>query len=146
MNFISPMPYENPGENTGLADTALERGGKMAAEPKVEEMKISKEKKEGTQQKLFDFIAQSMADFLKKHSITRRLPLGFTFSFPVEQTSLTAGSLKRWTKDFKASGAEGRNVTEMLQEAIARREVRMSLSCDLELVCVITCVLLAAGR
>ena len=89
----------------------------------MEEIHISKEKKEGTQEELFDFIVQSMADFLKKHSITRRLPLGFTFSFPVKQTSLTTGELKRWTKDFKAVGAEGRNVTEMLQEAIARRPV-----------------------
>ena len=101
----------------------LERGGKMVAEPKVEEMRISKEKKEGNQEELFDFIAESMSDFLKKHGITRRLPLGFTFSFPVVQTSLTAGTLKKWTKDFKAAGAEGRDVTQMLQEAIARRKV-----------------------
>ena len=95
----------------------------MAREPKVEEMKISKEKKEGTQQELFDFIVQSMSEFLKKHAITQKLPLGFTFSFPVEQTSLTAGKLKKWTKEFKASGGEGRDVIEMLQEAIARRQV-----------------------
>ena len=95
----------------------------MTAEPKVEEMRISKEKKEGNQEELFDFIAESMSDFLKKHGITRRLPLGFTFSFPVVQTSLTAGTLKTWTKDFKASVAEGRDVTQMLQEAIARRKV-----------------------
>ena len=103
----------------------------MAAEPKVEEMKISKEKKEGTREELFDFIAQSMSDFIKKHGITRKLPLGFTFSFPVAQTGLTAGTLKKWTKDFNASGAEGRDVIEMLQEAIARRQVRHTLSLSL---------------
>ena len=95
----------------------------MAAEPKVDEMKISKEKKEGTQEQLFDFIVESMANFLKKHSIDRKLPLGFTFSFPVAQTSLTSGTLKQWTKDFKASGAVGRDIVEMLQEAIRRRPV-----------------------
>lgn len=106
-----------------LCVPGLERGGKMAADPKVETMEISKDLKEGRQEELFDFIAQSMADFLKKHKIGRKLPLGFTFSFPVAQTSLTAGTLKRWTKDFKAVGAEGRDVIEMLQEAILRRKV-----------------------
>ncbi|CAI8016985.1 Hexokinase-2 [Geodia barretti] len=110
------------GSNFRVLQLSLERGGKMTAEPKVEEMRISKEKKEGNQEELFDFIAESMSDFLKKHGITRRLPLGFTFSFPVVQTSLTAGTLKKWTKDFKAAGAEGRDVTQMLQEAIARRK------------------------
>ena len=101
----------------------LQRGGKMKGEPKVEQMKISEEKKTGTQQELFDFIAQSMADFLKKYNINHKLPLGFTFSFPVAQTSLTSGTLKQWTKDFDAKGAVGRDVVEMLQEALVRRGV-----------------------
>ena len=101
----------------------LQRGGKMKGEPKVEQMKISEEKKTGTQQELFDFIAQSMADFLKKYNINHKLPLGFTFSFPVAQTSLTSGTLKQWTKDFDADGAVGRDVVEMLQEALVRRGV-----------------------
>lgn len=100
----------------------------MKEEPKVEKMAISKEKKEGTQEELFDFIVESIAAFLKKYKIDRKLPLGFTFSFPVVQTSLTAGTLKKWTKDFKATGAEGRDVVEMLHDAIARRHVSLSIS------------------
>ena len=92
-------------------------------EPIVEPVIISKKTKEGSQEDLFDFIGQSMADFMKKHNVMRKLPLGFTFSFPVEQTSLTSGTLKRWTKDFKCTGAVGRDVIKMLQEAIARRKV-----------------------
>ena len=108
---------------SSLYHTGLQRGGKMAADPKVVEMKISEANKTGTQEKLFDFIAQSMADFLKQYKIDRKLPLGFTFSFPVAQTSLTAGVLKKWTKDFNGSGAVGRDVIEMLQEALSRRDV-----------------------
>ena len=104
------------------AASGLEKGGKMK-EPIVEQMKISKETKEGSKEDLFNFIGQSMADFMKKHNVTRKLPLGFTFSFPVEQTSLTSGTLKRWTKDFSAEGAVGRDVIEMLQEALSRRKV-----------------------
>lgn len=97
----------------------------MKEEAKVEKIAISEAKKTGTQEELFDFIAESMATFLKKHKIDRKLPLGFTFSFPVAQTSLTSGNLKQWTKDFNAKGAVSRDVIEMLREAIARRPVRV---------------------
>ena len=83
-------------------------------------MKLEDETIQSTQKVLFDFIAKALADFVKKHNITNKLPLGFTFSFPVNQTSLTDGTLKRWTKDFTASGAVGRDVVEMLKEAFAR--------------------------
>lgn len=83
-------------------------------------MKLEDETIQSTQEALFDFIAKALADFVKKHNITNKLPLGFTFSFPVNQTSLTSGTLKRWTKDFTASGAVGRDVIEMLNEAFVR--------------------------
>ena len=83
-------------------------------------MKLTEETIQTTQEVLFDFIAKALADFVKKHNITNKLPLGFTFSFPVEQTSLTSGTLRRWTKDYTASGAAGRDVIEMLKEAFAR--------------------------
>ena len=92
-------------------------------EPKVEKMKISQETKTSTQEVLFDFIAQSLADFLKKYNVTSKLPLGFTFSFPVYQESLTSGILKKWTKDFDAKGAVDNDVIDMFHKALARREV-----------------------
>lgn len=93
-------------------------------EEKVKKMVIDDATKQSTQEKLFDFIAQSIKEFMQEHSITRRLPLGFTFSFPVHQTSLTAGTLIRWTKDFSASGAVDRDVVKMLHEAMERTRVR----------------------
>lgn len=98
----------------------------MREDPKVKKMKISDEKKKGKQEDLFDFIVQTMADFLKEFKIDCKLPLGFTFSFPVAQTSITAGTLKQWTKDFDADGAVGRDVVGMLRDAIARREVSIA--------------------
>lgn len=44
-----------------------------------------------TQEVLFNHIAAEVADFVKEQRIETMLPLGFTFSFPVEQTSLTSG-------------------------------------------------------
>ena len=84
-------------------------------------MKLEEDKIHSTQEVLFDFIAQSLADFIKDNNIAAGLPLGLTFSFPIDQTSLTSGTLKRWTKGFTASGAVGRDVIEMLKDAFARR-------------------------
>ena len=55
----------------------------------VHTLKVDDETKQSTQEKLFDFIAQCVADFNKEQKITTKLPLGFTFSFPVKQHSLT---------------------------------------------------------
>ena len=84
-------------------------------------MRIEDEMKHGTQQQLFDFIADSVAQFTKEKNLTTKLPLGFTFSFPVRQISLTSGTLIRWTKDFSASGAEGEDVVRLLKEALKRK-------------------------
>uniref|UniRef100_A0A2I3HNB7 Phosphotransferase n=1 Tax=Nomascus leucogenys TaxID=61853 RepID=A0A2I3HNB7_NOMLE len=55
---------------------------------------------------------------LMKH---KKLPLGFTFSFPVRHEDIDKGILLNWTKGFKASGAEGNNVVGLLRDAIKRR-------------------------
>lgn len=52
-----------------------------------------------------------------------KLPLGFTFSFPLQQVGLTKGYLKTWTKGFSCSGVVGEDVVEMLEDAIRRRGV-----------------------
>uniref|UniRef100_A0A3B4AFN5 Phosphotransferase n=1 Tax=Periophthalmus magnuspinnatus TaxID=409849 RepID=A0A3B4AFN5_9GOBI len=76
----------------------------------------------GTAEMLFDYIAECMSDFLGKHHIKhKKLPLGFTFSFPVRHEDLDKGILLNWTKGFKASGAEGNNVVGLLRDAIKRR-------------------------
>ena len=95
-------------------------------------MEIDTPTKQSTQEKLFDFIAQAMADFVKEQNIKCKLPLGFTFSFPVRQTSLTEGNLIHWTKDFSATGAKDKDVVAMLREAIKRRPVGVSVGRYLE--------------
>ncbi|KAG5840504.1 hypothetical protein ANANG_G00189510 [Anguilla anguilla] len=43
----------------------------------------------GTAQMLFDYIAECISDFLTKHNLKhKKLPLGFTFSFPVRHEDL----------------------------------------------------------
>ena len=89
----------------------------------VKQMVIDDKTKQSTQEVLFDFIAKSVSDFMKEQNITRKLPLGFTFSFPVHQTSLISGTLIRWTKDFSATGAERKDVVQLLKDAFIRQGV-----------------------
>lgn len=61
-------------------------------------------------QELFDFIASRLATFAQKEGGKFHLPpgrkkeIGFTFSFPVRQTSIDSGILIKWTKGFAVSG------------------------------------------
>ena len=91
-------------------------------------MVIDDKTKQSTQEILFDFIAKSVADFMKEQNITTKLPLGFTFSFPVDQKSLISGTLIRWTKDFSATGAVGKDVVQLLRQAFIRQGVSPSVT------------------
>lgn len=53
----------------------------------------------------------------------KKLPLGFTFSFPCSQEGLTCAKLITWTKGFNASGVENEDVVKLLREACQRRKV-----------------------
>ncbi|KAH8695057.1 putative glucokinase GlkA [Talaromyces proteolyticus] len=88
---------------------------------------------------LFQFLAKQIEIFLELHhndhfeaTVRRRrltgttdqyrqaeiFDLGFTFSFPVHQTSINRGTLIRWTKGFDIPDAVGKDVCLMLQNAI----------------------------
>ncbi|QKX57039.1 uncharacterized protein TRUGW13939_04147 [Talaromyces rugulosus] len=88
---------------------------------------------------LFQFLAKQVEHFLELHhnehfetTVRRRrmtgttdqyrreeiFDLGFTFSFPVHQTSINQGTLIRWTKGFDIPDAIGKDVCSMLQNAI----------------------------
>ncbi|KAH8268135.1 hypothetical protein KR026_000568 [Drosophila bipectinata] len=83
----------------------------------------------GTSDELFDFIAASLGDFCIENGLENEsLPLGFTFSFPCQQKGINKGTLVSWTKGFNVPGVVGKNVVELLQQAIERRgEVRINI-------------------
>ena len=80
-------------------------------------------KNSSSYQTLLDFVINSIAKFKKDRNIRRQLPIGFTFPFPMKHESLTRGRLIRWTRDFKGTGAEGKDVVQLLEEAASRRGV-----------------------
>lgn len=53
------------------------------------------------------------------------VPLGLTFSFPVEQTALGSGKILTWTKGFSAKNAIGNDVVKLLQDAFDRKLMRV---------------------
>ncbi|XP_044151432.1 hexokinase-1-like [Bufo gargarizans] len=76
----------------------------------------------GTGTRLFDHVAECLGDFMEKKQIKdKKLPVGFTFSFPCSQSKLDEGILLTWTKRFKASGVEGMDVVKLLNKAIKKR-------------------------
>merc|ERR1719312_1155479 len=71
---------------------------------------------------LFDHIAECLSNFVHDRQLESEvLPLGFTFSFPLEQQGLAQAVLVQWTKGFSCEGVEGSDVVEQLQEALVRR-------------------------
>ena len=79
--------------------------GKIEKE-QVEYYSVAEETRLGPGEKLFDFLAECIADFVQKNldKDHPNMPLGFTFSFPMEQTGLDKGVLVSWTKSFNAAG------------------------------------------
>ncbi len=73
-------------------------------------------------EELFDFIAHHVLDVLAGDGSA--LPLGHTFSFPCRQEGINRAVLIQWTKEIKTSGVEGKDVTPLLAEALARQGVR----------------------
>ncbi|XP_075457837.1 hexokinase-4 isoform X2 [Ascaphus truei] len=96
--------------------------GQWRVETKHKMYSIPEDAMTGTAKMLFDYIAECISDYLDQQNMKhKKLPLGFTFSFPVRHEDIDKGILLNWTKGFKASGAEGNNVVGLLRDAIKRR-------------------------
>lgn len=83
---------------------------------------ISDEARLGCGIELFDYLADCVKDFmgLKKIPIDAKMPMGFTFSFPMKQHSLHSAELVTWTKSFNCPSVVGRDVVELLQTSLRK--------------------------
>uniref|UniRef100_UPI00358ECACA hexokinase-1-like n=1 Tax=Myxine glutinosa TaxID=7769 RepID=UPI00358ECACA len=76
----------------------------------------------GTASQLFDHVAECLADFMDQLKIKeKKLPLGFTFSFPCEHNQMDESILLRWSKRYNVEDVVGQNVVQLLRDAIERR-------------------------
>uniref|UniRef100_A0A2K6V4T4 hexokinase n=1 Tax=Saimiri boliviensis boliviensis TaxID=39432 RepID=A0A2K6V4T4_SAIBB len=111
------------GTNFRVLLVKIRSGKKRTVEMHNKIYAIPIEIMQGTGEELFDHIVTCISDFLDYMGIKGpRMPLGFTFSFPCQQTSLDAGILITWTKGFKATDCVGHDVVTLLRDAIKRRE------------------------
>ncbi|XP_044136633.1 hexokinase-2-like [Bufo gargarizans] len=96
--------------------------GSRGVEMESEVCDIPEEIMTGTGQKLFDHVAECLGRFLEQRTLKHKIfPLGFTFSFPCQQSQLDKSVLISWTKGFHCSGVEGKDVVQLLKDAIQRR-------------------------
>ncbi|KAI5613375.1 hexokinase-2 [Silurus asotus] len=110
------------GTNFRVLRVKVSSNGKQTVEMENQIYAIPETLMRGSGTELFDHIAECLANFLEKLGIKeKKLPLGFTFSFPCQQTKLDESILVSWTKGFKASGVEGRDVVGLLRKAIRKR-------------------------
>uniref|UniRef100_J3MJ93 Phosphotransferase n=2 Tax=Oryza brachyantha TaxID=4533 RepID=J3MJ93_ORYBR len=148
LKMIPSHVYSLPtGNETGLF-YALDLGGtnfrvlrvqlggkdKRIIDTEFEQVSIPNEIMHGTTEDLFDFIASGLSRFVATESDKFHLPqgrkreIGFTFSFPVNQTSIDSGILIKWTKGFAVSGTAGKDVVACLNAAMERKGLDMRVS------------------
>lgn len=78
-----------------------------------------------------DYIANSIDTFLKDNIEKEGLDgltMGFTFSFPAHQTAIDRGTLIKWTKGFNCPDARGKDVIELLQNALDRKHIKVKVN------------------
>jgi len=92
---------------------------------KAQKFTIPKKDMEGTAEGLFGFIADSVSRVVAPGTTGN---LGFTFSFPVQQNNIASGNLITWTKGFTTHGVEGQDVVQLLQQALDKKGVKLTIS------------------
>lgn len=112
------------GTNLRVCEVCL-TDGKGEFEMTQDKYQMPQNLKTATADQLWDFVAESLDNFLKKHhrggQTSEKVPLSFTFSYPVTQPTIRNGILQRWTKDFDVKGVEGQDVTLQLEAVLERK-------------------------
>ncbi|KAJ3759192.1 hypothetical protein EV360DRAFT_42333 [Lentinula raphanica] len=121
------------GTNLRVCEVVL--NGDKTFRLRQQKYKVSDQLKTGEATVLFDYLADSVDAFLTTHppesplspdaEVPDVLPLGLTFSFPVEQTALGSGTILTWTKGFSAKNAIGNDVVKLLQDAFDRKHMHV---------------------
>lgn len=73
-----------------------------------------------TAEQLFDFIATQIGTVIKPNT---HYSLGHTFSFATNQTGLNTGTFVHWTKEIETTGMKGKDINQLLAEALERQHI-----------------------
>ncbi|KAF0924257.1 hypothetical protein E2562_009964 [Oryza meyeriana var. granulata] len=113
----------------------IQLGGKEGRVIKQEhdEISIPPHLMTGGSNELFDFIASALAKFVASEGEDfhlaegRQREFGFTFSFPVKQTSIASGTLIKWTKGFSIDEMVSEDAVTELSKALERQGLDMKI-------------------
>ncbi|KAK3436376.1 hypothetical protein EUGRSUZ_C00975 [Eucalyptus grandis] len=114
------------GTNFCILRVHLSRKEKGIVKREFEEVSIPPHLMTGSSNELFDFIAMALTKFVATEGEDlhlypgRQRELGFTFSFPVRQSSIASGTLIKWTKGFSIEDAVREDVVSELSKAMER--------------------------
>ncbi|CAO3587381.1 unnamed protein product [Absidia cylindrospora] len=79
----------------------------------------------------FDWMVDTVDMLLKKHDLksdAESLAMGICWSFPVDQTSVSAGKILRMGKGFDLKGIEGQDLKTLFTEAFERKNVNVKVT------------------
>ncbi|CAH2061192.1 unnamed protein product, partial [Iphiclides podalirius] len=106
----------------------LELASGQLVREKVKQYHVSDSLRLGPGEDLFNFLADCVQDFLQCENLEHQhLSLGFTFSFPMRQHSISSGELLTWTKSFCCGGMRHVDVAALLQRCLDARGLRVTV-------------------
>ena len=113
------------GTNFRVLDLTLKGNGTISL-PNIMKFALDKKHITGSAELFFDFLAESVKIFLTKYKLCENTSadLGFTFSFPIQQTGIASGILISWTKGFDVAGVAGSDVVKLLDDAFLRKGIK----------------------
>ncbi|XP_022638342.1 hexokinase-2, chloroplastic isoform X2 [Vigna radiata var. radiata] len=131
------MPWILVEQTYGVVRVQLGGKDERVIDTEFDQVSVPQDLMSATSEELFDFIASGLAKFVSKEdgrfhiSPGRKREIGFTFSFPVKQTSIDSGILIKWTKGFAVSGTAESNLSERktvleVCETVVRRGGRLA--------------------
>ncbi|KDN52752.1 hypothetical protein K437DRAFT_253954 [Tilletiaria anomala UBC 951] len=119
------------GTNLRVCEVKLK--GDHTFEIRQQKYRVSDALKKGPVADLFEYMAESVERFLNEFGTETdagedELLMGFTFSFPVEQTTIDRGALLFWTKGFNCPDAPGKDVVQLLQNALDKKHIKVRVN------------------
>ncbi|CAL9130884.1 unnamed protein product [Musa acuminata var. zebrina] len=142
LTFVDTLPDGNEdgvyyaldlrGTSCRVLKVQLGGSGSKIINHKVEQQRIPEELVSSTSEELFDFIALTLKEFIERGENGQvpgsKKELGFTFSFPIRQLSVSSGVLIKWTNGFTSEDVVGKDVSQCLEEAMSKNGLHMQVA------------------
>jgi len=103
------------GTNLRARKVELKGGGKIKA-GNIKEKSLGVKETKGAAEDLFGTIARFIDSLVSKKDAYA--PISFVFSYPVKQTAINRGVLKKWTKGIVTKGVTGNEIVGLLKNAL----------------------------